>query len=622
MRLACLPRLPSHPRTTKHSANVKFLPATIAEIVRQTQPRQRNVRLLLKFLAVLVLMVVIFSTIFHFIMAREGRDFHPLDGVYWTFTVMTTLGFGDITFNSVLGRMFSITVMLSGLVFLLMLLPFTFIEFFYAPWMAAQAAAKTPRRVADNLTDHVILTGYDPITSALIPRLEKYKRPYIVLVPDQETATRLRELGVNVMLGAADNPKTWINARAQNAALVLATGGDIANTNATFTVRQEAPDVPIIATAKELPSCEILPMAGATHVLRLDELLGSFLARCVEAGSPKAHIVAEFGPLLIAEATARDAGFSGQKIRDCGLRERTGLMIIGCWSRGNFIPGAPDLIIERDMMILLAGSRDQFQAFDRAQKEMTLTPLPQAAPTPASNLETPSGETAFPAPPAVPVLIVGAGRVGRATARMLDRIGINNRLIERISDRNFLPERTVIGDAADMAIMRQAGLLRARTIVITSHDDDANIYLTVFCRRIRPDLQIIARATHERNVATLHRAGADFVMAYTTIAAGTVCNFLTGGDLTMVAEGVHAFRVKAPKALHGKLLSESQLRERTGCFVVALLDNETTRITPGPDTLLEPHHELILVGSVSDEERFLATFPGSLIGSRGTSVMS
>ncbi|RRJ97970.1 potassium channel protein [Opitutaceae bacterium TAV4] len=602
---------------------MKFLPATITEIVRQTQPRQRNVRLLLKFIAVLALMVLGFSVIFHFIMAHEGRDFHMLDGVYWTFTVMTTLGFGDITFNSVLGRMFSVTVMLSGLVFLLMLLPFTFIEFFYAPWMAAQAAAKTPKRAPENLSGHVIFTSYDPVTAALIPRLEKYQRPYLVLVPDQEAATRLHELGVKVMLGTPDEPATWTNARARHAALVLATGGDVANTNATFTVRQEAPDVPIIATAKDLPSCEILPMAGATHILRLDELLGSFLARCVESSAPRAHVVAEFGPLLIAEATASDAGLSGQKIRDCGLRARTGLMIIGCWSRGTFLPGSPDLLIQRDMMILLAGSRDQFQTFDRIQKGNTRPPAPPPAP-PAAPASEPASVTTPPSS-AAPVIIVGAGRVGRATARTLDRLGINSKLIERlptrIPDSGFDPERVVIGDAADMAVMRRAGMLRARTVVITSHDDDANIYLTVFCRRIRPDLQIIVRATHERNVATLHRAGADFVMAYTTIAVGTVCNFLTGGDLTMVAEGVHAFRVKTPKALHGKRLAESRLRESTGCFVVALQDGESTRITPGPDTLLEPHHELILVGGVSDEERFLTAFPGSRIGSRGSAAM-
>ena len=46
---------------------------------------------------------------------------------------MSTLGFGDITFHSDLGRLFSLIVLLSGVVLLLIMLPFAFIRYFYAP---------------------------------------------------------------------------------------------------------------------------------------------------------------------------------------------------------------------------------------------------------------------------------------------------------------------------------------------------------------------------------------------------------------------------------------------------------------------------------------------------------
>ena len=574
---------------------MKFLPATIAEIVRQNQPQQRNVRLLIKFLGALAVMVAVFSVIFHFIMAMEGRAHHPLDGVYWTFTVMTTLGFGDITFQSVLGRMFSVVVMLSGLVFLLMLLPFTFIEFFYAPWMAAQAAARTPKKAPAHLRDHVIFTTYEPITAAVIPRLEHYRRPYLVLVRDHEAALRLMELGVNVMLGAPDNPESWKLARVADAALVVATDADIPNTNAVFTARQESTHTPIVATAKELPSTEILPMAGATSILRLDEMLGNFLARCVDAGSTHTHVVGEFGPLLIAEATAASVGLVGRTVRESRLRETTGLTLIGGWLRGVYHPATPDLLISRGMMLIVAGSREQLADFDRRHSTPPI--------------------------PSTPVVIVGAGRVGRATARSLAGMGFDYRFVEKFSDRSPDAERTIIGDAADLQTMRKAGFLKARTVVITSHEDDANIYLTVFCRRIRPDIQIIARATHARNVATLHRAGADFVMSYPTLAANALCSTLLGGDLLMVAEGVHAFRVKIPDKLHGVALATSRVRELTGCLVIGVQHGGATHINPGADHVFEPNHELILVGSIEAEERFLTVFSGARIGARSRSIL-
>jgi hypothetical protein len=133
-------------------------------------------------------------------MAWEGKDFSWVTGFYWTLTVMSTLGFGDITFHSDLGRIFSIFVLLSGVFFLLILLPFTFIQFFYAPWMEAQSAARAPRELPEETAGHVIMTLYGPITSTLIKKLTQYNYPYVVLIPELEEALRLSDLDVKVML--------------------------------------------------------------------------------------------------------------------------------------------------------------------------------------------------------------------------------------------------------------------------------------------------------------------------------------------------------------------------------------------------------------------------------------
>jgi hypothetical protein len=63
---------------------------------------------------------------------------------------MSTLGFGDITFVFDLGRAFSIAVLVSGMVFLLVMLPFTFIQFFYAPWLEAHSKTRAPRGLSED----------------------------------------------------------------------------------------------------------------------------------------------------------------------------------------------------------------------------------------------------------------------------------------------------------------------------------------------------------------------------------------------------------------------------------------------------------------------------------------
>jgi lipoprotein signal peptidase len=79
-----------------------------------------NLRSLLKYVLFLVLVVAVYSVALHIIMAEvEGRDHSWITGVYWTLTVMSTLGFGDITFTSDLGRAFSVLVLMSGIILLL-----------------------------------------------------------------------------------------------------------------------------------------------------------------------------------------------------------------------------------------------------------------------------------------------------------------------------------------------------------------------------------------------------------------------------------------------------------------------------------------------------------------------
>ena len=55
-----------------------------------------------------------------------------------------------------LGRAFSVLVLLSGIVLLLIVLPFAFIRFFYAPWLEAQLRLRAPREAAKDAKDHVI----------------------------------------------------------------------------------------------------------------------------------------------------------------------------------------------------------------------------------------------------------------------------------------------------------------------------------------------------------------------------------------------------------------------------------------------------------------------------------
>lgn len=118
---------------------------------------------------------------------------------------MTTLGFGDTTFTSDIGRVFSVVVLLSGVVLLLVPLPFLFIRLFYAPWLEARVRLRAPRRIPAGTTGHVLMTEFDDIAASLAGRLRAEGVPHFVIEPDPARAARLAGDDVPVVTGESDS---------------------------------------------------------------------------------------------------------------------------------------------------------------------------------------------------------------------------------------------------------------------------------------------------------------------------------------------------------------------------------------------------------------------------------
>jgi Trk K+ transport system NAD-binding subunit len=168
----------------------------------------------------------------------------------------------------------------------------------------------------------------------------------------------------------------------------------------------------------------------------------------------------------------------------------------------------------------------------------------------------------------------------------------------------------VLGDAADLEVLEAAGIRSASTVLITTHDDDVNIYLAIYCRRLRPDIRIIGRANFDRNVSTLYRAGADDVLSYASTGATAIWNHFRANDTLLLAEGLSVFRVPVPAPLVGTTLGSSHLRRDTGCNVVAIQDGPQMIGNPPVDVVLRAGAELVLIGDAQDEASFAERYRG------------
>jgi voltage-gated potassium channel len=556
---------------------MKFLASQLAYFFA-SRTVKRNIRALARFIAVLLGMMLLYSILFHFIAAAEGQYHSWLSGLYWTVVTMTTLGYGDIVFTSDLGRVFAVVVLLSGVLFLLVLLPFAFIQFFYAPWLEAQSQMRAPRSLPPGTRDHVILTGYDAVAMSLIPRLVSYGREYAIVEGDVNRALELFDQGIRVVVGEVDDIETYRRVHVADAALVVATKDDFLNSNIAFTVRELTETVHIAAAVRARESVDVLQLAGSSHVMQLTDMLGRSLARRTLGGDIRSSIVGKFDDLLIAEAPATGTPLVGKTLRESNLRAVTGVNVVGIWDRGHFEIPTPETRIDLHTVLVLAGSDQQLAHFDELVCIYSSTDAP--------------------------VLILGGGRVGRAAARALAEREIPCRIVEKEPSRVRSEFEYVVGSAAELRILEQAGIEDAPSALVTTNDDATNIFLTIYCRRLRPDIQIVSRATLERNVSTLHRAGADFVMSYASMGANTIFNILEQDDVVMLAEGLDVFRYPTPPSLIGRTLAESGIRQATGCSVVAIESEAGTLINPPPETPIPPKTELILIGTTDGERQF------------------
>jgi len=564
---------------------MKFLPAIISTI-SGSKIVKANMGLLIKYVLLSIALITAYSIIFHYLMALEGQKYSWITGFYWTIVVMSTLGFGDITFTSDIGRAFSILVLLSGVVLLLILLPFIFIKFFFAPWMEAQARSRAPRELPPDTRNHVIITNYDQVTSSLIGKLISHKQDYVVVVDELQRALELYDRNIKVAVGNIDDPETYSNLRAQNARLVVATNSDQMNTNITLTLRENHEFLPIVTTAESPHSVDILQMAGSSRVLQLYDLLGNSLAAWTIAGDCKANIIGRYGQLVIAQAPVMGTPLIGKTIAESSIRETYGLTVVGIWERGKFIIPKPDTVINRTSVLVFAGAEASVNSYDEVYSLYQIYKV--------------AGD---------PIIIVGGGRVGQGIAAHFQKEDIPYLIIEKSRRRTEDDFRFVYGDAADIHTLEKAWFEKAPAALITSHDDTTNIYLTKYLRSLRPDMQILSRASEDRNVSTLHRAGADFVMSYASLGANTIFNFLMNEETLLLAEGLNFFHLQAPRSLIDKTLLQSGIREKTGCTVIAVKHKDGMSINPKPNLLISKDDELILVGTYDTERSFLKEYP-------------
>ena len=567
---------------------MKNKPSLLPVFLRERKVK-RNLGIVIRFALLILALIVIYTVLFHVIMGHEKRSYSFITGLYWALTTMTTLGFGDITFQSDIGKLFTVLVLFSGVISLLVMLPFVFVQLIFTPWIEEQKKIQTPRAVAEGVKGHIIMVGITPISLNVANALGKYGFHCVLLAQDSQTTLDLQDQGYNAVMGDYDDSEVYRHLRLQDAAMLVAMDDDIRNTNVVFTAREISAVLPVIARAERDESIDILVMAGASKVYQFRKLLGRALAHRVITSRSRVSVLNRFGPLVISEAPLMRTPFIGQTLAQSALRHKAGINVVGVWEKGVFSLPTADMVFSEKTVMVVAGTEEQMEGFENELGHLT-----------EDNCIG-------------PVVVLGGGRVGYEAARELTARGIEAVVVDKAIPGGIKHGvRVIHGDASDLAVLEEAGIRRAPSVIITTHDDDINIYLTIYCRSLRPDVQIISRASLDRNVSILHSAGANLVLSLASMITNSLINSLSPGQVFLLNEGLSLFRATVGDKLKDKTLHSSGIRAKTQCSVVAVYNGQNQmRINPGPDCVLAWGDKLFLIGDSTAENSFYVNFGGN-----------
>ena len=529
-----------------------------------------------------VLFVLIFTAVAYRYGMRvyEGDPRTMIEALRFSIEMFTTTGFGgDAPWESQELNAFIAVMDLVGMVLLIGALPVV-----VTPLLEEAFSATVPTSLDEDLADHVVVCSDTSRSPALIEEFDSHDIPYVVVEADDDRAMRLHEAGRRVVRANPESTDGLARANLADARALVTDVSDQVDASIVLAAKELSPDVRVISIVEDPKRERYHRLAGADDVLSPRTLVGESLAAKVTTAlqSDLAETVAIGDSIQLAEVTVpHGSSLAGSTLSESNIREQAGVNVIGAWFNGDFDAAPPpDATLSAGTVLLVSGRPDQLEA---------LVDLTNSA-----SRRFGAGET----------VIVGYGQVGETVA---DQLGAAD-LPVTVVDREDLPGVDVVGDATEPETLREADIESAQTVVLALPDDTTTEFTMLVVRDLAPNTQVLARVEEAESVPKVHRAGADYVLSLATVtgrlSASTV---IEGRDVISLTQQIEVVRTTAAR-LAGRAIADADIREQTGCTVIAVDRGDETVTEIGPDTRIQSGDELVVVGTDEGIRAFEARF--------------
>jgi voltage-gated potassium channel len=225
------------------------------------------------------------------------------------------------------------------------------------------------------------------------------------------------------------------------------------------------------------------------------------------------------------------------------------------------------------------------------------------------------------------VIVCGYGRMGRLVSQEFEALKLRHVVIERNAERlaEFHSRHGIPlhGDATSDAVLKTAGIERARALVTLTTSDADNLFITLSSRLLNDKLFLVARAEDAEAEVKLRKVGANQVVSPTIIGGFRVAHAVLRPTVVDFVERalrrenlelqIEEVPISPGSMLCGKTLKDSRLRQELELIVLAIKRaSGELHSTPPGEMVLEDRDILIVLGHTEQLEqlRILAGGPG------------
>ncbi len=295
------------------------------------------------------------------------------DAAYMTVITLATVGYGEIQPLGNRGRLFTITLILMGVISIGYIVN-RFTEALIQGYFQEGIRLQQQRRVMQSLSRHYIICGFGRTGRQIALEFEAEGVPFITIDSDIESVQSAQQLGYTAFQGDATLDETLVKVRIERAiCLVAALPSDAENLYTVLSAKTLNPQIRAIARASTQEALKKLERAGADAVVSPYITGGKRMASA--ALRPQVMdfvdgILTGAGRELYLEEILIDPGVCpcvGQNLGEARLRSQTGALVLAIRRNDGTLIGGPTAdtrLMPQDLLICM-GTGEQLRSLNQ-----------------------------------------------------------------------------------------------------------------------------------------------------------------------------------------------------------------------------------------------------------------